>query len=278
MTVVSSFTATDLDPERLRSTGMTMLRDYLAYAESGGTDLGRHSVAKPGLNGFELDVQRGLGAPGLRLMPQYGASGYWIDFAAMHPARPGQPVLAIEADGATYHSSQTARDRDRLRQEHLERLGWRSARIWSTAWARNPEAEVERVVEAYQAALRDVDDGGGASVDPPTAPIDACAPPRDPERRSRPRIALTCPVRRTDNRVNIATEPLGRRTAGALTAVEIACSGRKPADRTSSHHRILLAGSGFRPPQNPIARNDRGGGDVSSGRAQAGDRRLPYST
>ena len=105
----------------------------------------------------------------------------------MHPERLGQPVLAIEADGATYHSSQTARDRDRLRQEHLERLGWRFARIWSTEWARNPEAEVERVVAAYQAALRDTEDGG--VTDLPTAPIEAFAPGRELERRARPRVA-----------------------------------------------------------------------------------------
>ena len=54
-------------------------------------------------------------------------------------------VLAIECDGASYHSSQTARDRDRLRQEQLERLGWRFHRIWSTDWFADPAGEVQRV-------------------------------------------------------------------------------------------------------------------------------------
>jgi hypothetical protein len=64
----------------------------------------------------------------------------------------GEMVLAIEADGASYHSSGTVRDRDRLRQEHLERLGWAFHRIWSTDWFTDPAAEVERVRAAYQAA------------------------------------------------------------------------------------------------------------------------------
>ena len=101
-----------------------------------------------------------LQARRIRLVPQFGASGYWIDFAAMHPARPGEPVLAIEADGATYHSAPTARDRDRLRQEHLERLGWRFHRIWSTEWFWHREREVERAVEAYEDAVRSPDAAG----------------------------------------------------------------------------------------------------------------------
>ena len=111
-----------------------MLRRYLAYAESGGSNLGDTAKDKPDLNPFERDVEAQLRAAGIPLIAQYGCSGYWIDFAAQHPTRPGRMVLAIECDGATYHSSATARDRDRLRQEHLERLGWTFHRIWSQDW------------------------------------------------------------------------------------------------------------------------------------------------
>ena len=168
MTVVSSFTGEEMDPERLRSEGAKMLRDYLLYAASGGTDLGIRAVEKSVLNAFERDVKERLEARGVPLVPQYGASSYWIDFAAMHPDRPSQPVLAIEADGASYHSSPTARDRDRLRQEHLERLGWRFHRIWSTEWFRSREAEVVRVVEAWRHAVQD--NGGDAQAGDETEP------------------------------------------------------------------------------------------------------------
>jgi very-short-patch-repair endonuclease len=153
MTVVSSFSAVDMDPSRLRAAGAQMLRGYLAYAESGGTDLGNVAKDKPDLNPFERDVEAQLRAAGIPLIPQYGCSGYWIDFAAQHPTRPGQMVLAIECDGATYHSSATARDRDRLRQEHLERLGWTFHRIWSQDWFYRHEEETERAVAAYQKAV-----------------------------------------------------------------------------------------------------------------------------
>ena len=157
MTVVSSFSATDMDPAKLRSEGAKMLGRYLAYTESGGSDLGHVAMDKPVLNPFERDVESRLRAAGIPLIPQYGCSGYWIDYAAQHPTRPGQMVLAIECDGASYHSSATARDRDRLRQEHLERLGWTFHRIWSQDWFFHPEAETERALNAYQAAITAAD-------------------------------------------------------------------------------------------------------------------------
>lgn len=157
MTVVSSFTSADLDPARLRAEGARMLGRYLQYAESGGSSLGEAAKEKPDLDPFERDVEAALTRAGIPLVAQWGASGYWIDFVAKHPERPGRMVLAIECDGATYHSSATARDRDRLRQEHLERLGWRFHRIWSTEWFRHRDAEIARAVAVYKAAVNAAD-------------------------------------------------------------------------------------------------------------------------
>ena len=154
MTVVSSFGAEDMDPARLRSQGAQMLQAYLRYVASDGADMGVTAPYHPPPNAFELDVERRLRARGLKLIPQYGASGYYIDLAVQHPTEPGRMVLAIECDGATYHSAQSARDRDRLRQEHLERIGWTFHRIWSREWMRDPERVVEAVMTSYRAAVR----------------------------------------------------------------------------------------------------------------------------
>jgi hypothetical protein len=80
-------------------------------------------------------------------------SRYRIDLVAQHPQKPGRFVLAIECDGASYHLAPTARDRDRLRQQQLEALGWRFHRIWSIDWFMRREEEIERVVAAFQAAV-----------------------------------------------------------------------------------------------------------------------------
>jgi len=157
ITVVSSFSGREMDPDRLHGHGPQMLRDYLLYAESGGDNLGLEARDKPTMNPFERDVFEHLSRRGISLIPQFGQSGYWIDFAAMHPERKSEPVLAIETDGAQYHSSMAARDKDRLREQHLGRLGWRFHRIWSTDWFRFREREIERAFNEYQQAITDRD-------------------------------------------------------------------------------------------------------------------------
>ncbi|MGH3908917.1 MAG: AAA domain-containing protein, partial [Pseudonocardiaceae bacterium] len=125
MTVVSSFSHHDVDPSRTSARGAELLRSYLEYAASGGDDMASTAGIPVSLNPFEEHMLTAMRDAGLPVQPQYGVSGYRIDFALAHPDQPGRMVLAVEADGHAYHSSATARDRDRLRQDHLERLGWR---------------------------------------------------------------------------------------------------------------------------------------------------------
>jgi very-short-patch-repair endonuclease len=105
------------------------------------------------LNAFEAEVFDCLTSASLKLIPQMGASQFRIDMLAEYPAKSGRYVLAIECDGATYHSSYTARDRDRLRQQQLENLGWRFHRIWSTDWFMRKEDEIQRAAKAFQNAV-----------------------------------------------------------------------------------------------------------------------------
>ncbi len=156
--IVSSFSHADMDPRRSDKKGVELLRLYLQFASSGGTNLGDKGASGIGMNSFEADIFDALQARGIPLIPQYGASGYRLDFAALHPERSGQFVLAIECDGASYHSAPTARDRDRLRQQILEAIGWRFHRIWSTDWFLHREAEMNRAVNAWEQAVKAFDE------------------------------------------------------------------------------------------------------------------------
>jgi len=71
-----------------------------------------------------------------------------------HPNRSGF-ILGIECDGSSYHSSRSARDRDRLRQQILERLRWNIYRIWSTDWFQNPEEELQRLLRHLDRVIRE---------------------------------------------------------------------------------------------------------------------------
>jgi very-short-patch-repair endonuclease len=124
--------------------GVHALRAYLEYAETGklepGETTGRESDSE-----FEELVRDRLQERGFGVVPQVGVAGYFIDLAVKHPKRSGY-LLGIECDGASYHSSRSARDRDRLRQQVLERLQWNIYRIWSTDWFQSPDEELRRLL------------------------------------------------------------------------------------------------------------------------------------
>ena len=156
--LVSSFSHYDMEPGRSSALGVELLRQYLEFAASDGIELGA-SVSDVPLNSFELDILHRLRDKGIPMTPQYGVAGYRIDFACGHPDQPGRMVMAIEADGASYHSGHTARERDRLRQEALESRGWRFHRIWSTDWFKNRDKEVNKAVKAWKRAVKEANNG-----------------------------------------------------------------------------------------------------------------------
>ena len=199
MHVVSSFSHRDMEPGRSSARGVELLRQYLEFAESGGSELGAALSDIP-LNAFELDVLHRLQERGIPVTPQYGVAGYRIDFACAHPDQPGRMVLAIEADGASYHSGHTARERDRLRQEQLEARGWAFHRIWSTDWFKNRGEALERAAAAWKAAVSEANrkDEAGSDDAPPeeSAPTQPPSPPSAPipARGARPSIPPGYPI------------------------------------------------------------------------------------
>jgi very-short-patch-repair endonuclease len=195
MTVVSSFTHLDMDPTTSRS-GTALLRDYLQYAASGGRIFGGGRASTTPLNIFEADVKDALEAVGIPVVSQWGASKYRIDLVAQHPRREGQFVLAIECDGASYHSAPTARDRDRLRQQHLEALGWKFHRIWSTDWFLRRDEEIARAIQAYEQAVAAADSPRSSTPStPPAQPGPPVLPAvTDAKRGPRPRLPQRQPI------------------------------------------------------------------------------------
>ena len=157
ITLVSSIRSDYIDLNRTKARGARLLRAYLDYAEHGPTGLASKSVETGGQfeSPFEEAVANALKEIGLDVRSQIGCGGFRIDLAVVHPEHPGRYVLGIECDGATYHRTATARDRDRIRQEVLEELGWRGRliRIWSTDWIRNPAHQIERIANAFREAL-----------------------------------------------------------------------------------------------------------------------------
>jgi len=151
--VFSSITGDDFDLTKTQSIGAKYLMEYLDYAKSGGDiqsvqDAFDISNEYDDENPFERSVAQQMSLAGIKAIPQVGQSGYKIDFGIIDPDDSSKFILAVECDGASYHSSSTARDRDRLRQGVLENLGWTFHRIWSIDWFQNHKREMEKLKAA----------------------------------------------------------------------------------------------------------------------------------
>ena len=149
--VFASIRHGDIRLDTTKHRGPRVLKRFLKYAETGELDVPVLTGGEPD-SPFESAVARAVESHGYRVAGQVGSAGFLIDLAVYDPDDDGRFLLAIECDGARYHSSSWARERDRLRQAVLEGKGWRFHRIWSTDWFYNRDAELERLLEGIERA------------------------------------------------------------------------------------------------------------------------------
>lgn len=155
MHVFSSMTEGHILVNPSSSAGVRALKSFLNFAQTGRLPQIKSTGKEPDSD-FEIGVMNALKLHGFECEPQVGVAGYFIDLAVKDPGQPGRYLMAIECDGATYHSAKSARDRDRLRQSVLESLGWNVTRIWSTDWFKNPQAQIKPIIALLNQLKTDV--------------------------------------------------------------------------------------------------------------------------
>lgn len=160
--VIASIEPHELKVAHTTHQGPKLFRHYLEYAQAVSNmdrtqvdaviqrinehhELGRQEKDDQFDSIFEEQVCDAMRQMGYQVDTQVGVSGYRVDMAVLHPEDPERYILGIECDGAMYHSSRDARERDVYRQEFLESKGWTITRIWSRNWWRNPSRELERI-------------------------------------------------------------------------------------------------------------------------------------
>ena len=153
--IVTSLRSQELTGINPNNKSALMLRSYIEYAER-GAQLPSDPAVLSGYetNDFEDGVAAELRNRGLVIDEQVGASAYRIDLAIRDPRDQNRYVMAVECDGATYHHTRTARDRDLLRQEILRSHGWRIHRLWSTDWFRDREMAIKGILRSLEIALK----------------------------------------------------------------------------------------------------------------------------
>lgn len=157
--VVTSIEPEELSVDNSKNNGPKLFKKYLQYVR--GVSNGNKEEVSLILNSlldseirkneernhdsdFEAEVYDELTKKGYEVHCQIGVSGYKIDLA-IYDKKQDKYILGIECDGATYHSSKSARERDIHRQRYLESRGWNIIRIWSKHWWNNKIIEIRRI-------------------------------------------------------------------------------------------------------------------------------------
>ena len=138
-----------IDLSRSSALAVEHLKHYLEFAERGPIALAEQATADFGVDQFDSDFEQAvawaLRDKGWKVQTQVGVSKFRIDMGVIHPDHPGEYLAGIECDGATYHGSPSARDRDRVRHDILERLGWSLIRLWSTDYFQDPKYAINLI-------------------------------------------------------------------------------------------------------------------------------------
>ena len=136
-----------IDLGRTSAKGVVDFKHFLEFAEHGARAIAEafSPTGRATESPFEDAVMRALEDKGWEIHPQVGVSFFRVDLGIVHPDFPGRYLAGVECDGATYHRSATARDRDRLREMVLNGLGWKIRRIWSTDWWMDASSAAEKI-------------------------------------------------------------------------------------------------------------------------------------
>ncbi len=175
--VFSSFDSSMIDLSRTSAAAVEHLKHYIDFAEKGPISLAEQATASYGVDQFDSDFEQAvawaLRDMGWKVQTQIGVSKFKVDLGVTHPDHPGVYLAGIECDGATYHSSPSARDRDRVRHVILESLGWRLVRLWSTDYFHDSEGAITKIDSRLKEILEEDRAKGEVSQESKTTDVPA---------------------------------------------------------------------------------------------------------
>lgn len=234
MVVVTSFDPSMIDLGRTKAEAIRDLKDFLTFAKVGPSAL--EAFDRGSLGGvespFEEAVADELQRRGWTIRTQVGVSRFRIDFGIVHPDRPGDFLAGVEADGASYHSAHTARDRDKVRASILKGLGWKLVRVWSTDWWADRRGASD---ELHRALVDLLDADRRAPPPPPLPPIAS-----HPEDSSAPEVSVdgtgrasaATPKKRGRPR-RIVEEPALPMQTAAIASIDLSASDEMAIHETA---------------------------------------------
>ena len=150
--VFTNFRAHDIHLTANPPFGVKSLQSFLEYAENLHYNQSLQDDDYEDAP-FEDAIYNFISENGYQVDKKVGCAGFRVDLAIIDPDNPGKYILGIQCDGHNYASSKVARDRDRLREQVLNGLGWNIYHIWSTDWYRNRDLARAKLLENIESTI-----------------------------------------------------------------------------------------------------------------------------
>jgi len=151
MKVFSTLRSDQIDITRTSSEGVAGIKAFLEYSEKGKKVLTQTKhFLKRKTNFFENHIAEELRKFGYDVQTNIGCSGYRIDVGVVNPENTSEYILGILTDGNNYRSAKTAKDREMVRMQVLQLLGWNIYKLWSPDWWDNPRKILQEIKDAIE--------------------------------------------------------------------------------------------------------------------------------
>ena len=153
MVIFSSIRQIDINSDKAKNRGASILKRFLAYAEKGISAIEVENsetfIIKPGIESF---LHEDLLERGYDNDIDVGDSKFKIDLAIKDAK--GEYILGVICDSESYYTSPTCRDRNYVQNVVLNNLKWKIIRIYTLDYYKNKEKVINDIISA----IKNVDD------------------------------------------------------------------------------------------------------------------------
>ena len=146
MVIFASMEPDQINLSKTNAEGVRSLRSFMEFAKRGKipTPMGNQTKTnKTNSNVIIPKIKDALELHGYQVETNVGHSDFKVDLAVVDKNNKEKYLAAIQVDGHRYASFTATRDRIKLGETMLRKLGWHTIKVWSVEWWHNEEKQID---------------------------------------------------------------------------------------------------------------------------------------
>ncbi|SFF64827.1 AAA domain-containing protein [Halobacillus alkaliphilus] len=149
MVIYASMEPDKINLSKTNAEGVHSLRSFMEFANRGKIPTpirNQTKINKPNSSVIIPKIKEALEHHGYQVETNIGRSDYKVDLAVVDKNNKEKYLVAIQVDGHRYASFTATRDRIKLGETMLKKLGWHIIKVWSVEWWHNEEKQIEELL------------------------------------------------------------------------------------------------------------------------------------